>query len=227
MFLGTDKRWILLVFAAVGVVALVLACVAITLSAVDKSASDDEIKRLNAEVKRLDEYQKRLQIIEQRLNIQDDAEKPDVYEIRPGDVFQISVHTDSHGRKYPAGNAIDSNDDTFMHTQRHTNPWWCADMQDIYHIKRVVVTNRKEVSQGVLDRSTNLRVGVTDTRPQVGKDLALDSYKLCAAEDGTMGPVGIVDCPDNVSGQYVIVQFEITEVMNIAEIQIYGYRDEL
>ncbi len=63
-------------------------------------------------------------------------------------------------------------------------------MQDIYHIKRVVITNMRQASDQVRARSTNLRVGITDTRPQVGEDLALDSYRLCAAEPGYMGSVG-------------------------------------
>ncbi len=177
------------------------------------------------ETKRLDDLEKRFQNLEQQLNIQGGVDKPEVSEIKPKDAFQISTFSNSGVQA--AGSALDGNDDTFVHTNVHTNPWWCADMQDVYHIKRVVVTNRKEGSQGALDRATNLRVGVSNTRPQVGQDLALDSYMLCAAEPGLMGPVGIVDCPDGVSGQYLIIQFEITAHMNIAEIKIYGYKDKL
>ncbi len=228
VFLGTGKRWILLgVIAAivVAVVALVLACVAITLLAVDKSASDDD--KNDDEIKRLDEYQNRIQKLEQQLNINGNVEKPEVSEIRPVDAFQISVYTDNSGTKHPAVNTLDGFDDTFMHTNKHTNPWWCADLQDIYHIKRVVVTNRKGTHDVHIARATNLHVGITSTRPQVGENLALNAYTLCEQKPGYMGPVGIVNCPDGVSGQYLIVQFETNNWMHIAEVQIYGYKDQL
>ncbi len=100
-------------------------------------------------------------------------------------------------------------------------------MHDVFHIKRVVVTNRKEGSVMTRDRATNLRVGVTNTRPEVGKDLALDAYQLCAEKPGYMGSIGIVNCPDGISGQYLVVQFRVTDHMTIAEVKIYGYKDKL
>ncbi len=222
LFLGANMRCILLgVIAAilVAVAALVLACAAITMSTMNKS--EDETKRL-------EDLEKRFRNLEQQLNIQGGVEKPEVSEIRPGDALQISIWTSSGGRKYPAGLAADGNDNTHMYTNRHTNPWWCADLQDIYHIKRVVVTNRMHSEEAIRARATNLRVGVTSTRPQVGENLALDAYTLCEEKPGYMGPIGIVNCPDGVSGQYVIVQFQVANNhMHIAEVKIYGYKETL
>ncbi len=100
-------------------------------------------------------------------------------------------------------------------------------MGGIYHIKRVVVTNRKQGHWTSLSRSTNLCVGVTNTRPVVGESVDLDAYDLCDEKPGYMGPVGIAKCQDDVSGQFVIVQFNVTECMNIAEVRIYGFKDNL
>ena len=211
--------------------ALILSCVAITMSAINKPTSghsgdknDEEIKRLDVAITRLDEYQNRLQKLEQQLNIQDNIENSEISEIRPAHVFQISVHT-----TYPAQLAIDGSADTYMHTNKETNPWWCADLQNIYHIKRVVVTNIKGSSNNVhyIARSTNLRIGVTNTTPVVGENLAFDAYTLCEYKPGYMGAVGNVTCPDGVSGQYVIVQFGVHNYMTIAEVNIYGYKDQL
>ncbi len=39
-------------------------------------------------------------------------------------------------------------------------------------------------AESALARATNLRVGVTNIRPQIGQSLALDAYELCGAEPG-------------------------------------------
>ncbi len=226
LFIGSGKRWMLVVAISaivVAVTSLVLACVAITMSAGDKADNKNDDQN-----KQLDEHEKRLEIIEQQLNSQGKVETPDVSEIKPVDAFQISTHTAAPGRDDSAQQAIDGSDDTFMHTPSHTNPRWCADMQGIYHIKRVIVTNINKDAHGPAHaRAINLRVGVTNTRPQVGENLALDGYTLCEEKPGFMGPVGIVNCPDGVSGQYVVVQFKTTDFMIIAEVKIYGYKDQL
>ena len=41
-----------------------------------------------------------------------------------------------------------------------------------------------------------------------------------------MGKIAIVSCPDGVSGQYVVVQFRTSDAMNIAEVEIFGYKKE-
>lgn len=226
-------RWILLaVIAAIGLaVAVVLACVAITMFAVNKSNDDkngNEIKRLGGELRRLDDLEKRFQLLEQQLNNNSNIDKPEVSEIKPVAAFQISVVIDSAGNHFPASRALDGNEKTYTATSQHTNPWWCAEMQDIYYIKRVVVTNKKDSRDSVLLRANGLRVGVTNTRPQVGRILAFDAYTLCEEKPGYMGAVGIVNCPDGVSGQYVVIQFQVDKkYMTIAEVKIYGYKEKL
>ena len=90
-----------------------------------------------------------------------------------------------------------------------------------------MVTNRKQGSWISLSRSTNLRVGVTNTRPVVGESVDLDAYELCQEKPGYMGAVGIANCQDDVSGQFLIVQFNVTRCMNIADVKIYGFKDHL
>ena len=111
-----------------------------------------------------------------------------------------------------------------MHTNRDPNPWWCADMGANYHVKRVVLRNRQDSCQ---ERAQNLRIGVTNTRPVVEQDLALNAYSLVGEKPGQMNQVEVVGCSDEVSGRYLVVQFNITEYMNIAQIKIYGYENRV
>ncbi len=199
----------------IAVLGLVLSCVAITMFSINKSdgMSDDEIKEF-------EDLKKRIQNIELQVKAPGNDNAPPVTEIMPVDVFQISVYQDSTG-KYPSQRAIDGNEATFMHTGKHTNPWWCADMGGIYHVTRVTVTNVPAPQHSV--RATNLRVGVTNVRPEVGKSLALDAYTLCEEKPGLMGKIGIVQCPDGVSGQYLVVQLRTTTWMHFTEVKIYGF----
>ncbi len=131
----------LLVITAVAVVALVVSCVAIAISIITKS---------DGESKRLDGHEKRLDAIEQELKIHGKDHTPQISEIKPLSVFQISTHI--HGSiTYIAERAIDGDEDTTMTTKPHTNPWWCADLGGIYHVKMVVVINIKK-QEGVLKR---------------------------------------------------------------------------
>ncbi len=212
----------------IAVVSLVLSCVAITMFSIDKSdgMNDDEIKRL-------DNYEKRLQVIELQLKTQasdidgttpsntPDNGTPTISEIKPANAFQISTFTgDGPSYNTRAETAIDGNENNWTHTEIHTNPWWAADMGGIYHVKTVMITNRLGY---YARRSVNLRVGVTNTSPVVGQSLALNASTLCGEKPGLMGEIGVVTCPDHVSGRYLIVQFQTKEYMNIAEVKIYGF----
>lgn len=109
----------------VAVIGVVLACVAIAMSAVDKSTSED-----------YDDHEDRLKVIEQQLNTNGKAEKPDVSQIRPVEAFQISTFTNSDGNDFPASNALDKNDDTYMVTNRHTETPGGVPTCRIYTISR-------------------------------------------------------------------------------------------
>ncbi len=213
----------LLVITAVAVVALVLSCVAIAISIITKSDVNNR-----EEIKRLDEHEKRFQAMEQELKTQGKDDTPKISEIKPADVFQISTYVT--GNSYVAELAIDGDVDSHMHTNKETNPWWVADMGGIYHVKIVIVTNINKGqghSEAVVNRATNLRVGVASTRPVVGENRALDAYTLCEQKPGHMGLVGIVNCPDGVTGQYLVVQFKTVNYMHIAEVKIYGFGNQL
>ncbi len=211
----------LLVIMAIAVVAFTLSCVAIVLTIINKS--DEENKRL-------DELEKRFEAIEQEQKNQSKDDTPQISEITPVDAFQISNYV-GNDQSNVAELAIDGDVDTQMHKNSHTNPRWAADMGGIYHVKRVIVTNVRlgmgHTEAAINRRSTNLRVGVTNTKPVVGEDLALDAYTLCEEKPGYMGAVGNVTCPDGVTGQFVVVQFRMTEYMHIVEVKIYGFEDQL
>ncbi len=171
------------------------------------------------EIKKLYDHEQRLQIIEKRTPIPT-ADSPATI-ITPVNAFQISTFQDPTNKIiFSADRVIDGNVDTVMYTSHATNPWWCADMGGIYHVTRVEVTN----CYNFVERSQNLRVGVTNTKPQVGKTLYLEAYTLCEERRGQMGKIAIVQC-QGVSGQYLVVQFRTSNPMNIAEVRIYGYKN--
>ncbi len=172
-----------------------------------------------------DDYEKRLQDIELQITNLGKDSSPEISEIKPIDAFQISTYQESYSGTHEAQLAIDGNEDTIVLTKHETNPWWCADMGGIYHVARVVITNRRDECEHCLQYSTNLRVGVTSTRPVVGKSLAFDAYTLCEEKAGYMGKVGIVHCPDEISGQYLVLQFRINQKLNVGEVKIYGHED--
>ena len=212
---------------AVALTALVFSCVAIIMFSVnDKSENTSE-----ADAKRLDEHDKMLQDIMNQLNTApqgNEGATPKISQIKPVGAFQISIYTDAHNVQYPGESAIDGSITTSMHTNSHANPWWCAEMSGIYHITRVVVTNNycRQDDSHCINRSTNLRVGVMNTRPVVGQNLDLNAYTLCEEIAGPMGAQRIVSCPDGVTGRYLVVQFKITEYMHLSEVRIYGYKDQ-
>ncbi len=201
----------------VSVVAFILSCVAITLTFITKSDGKNG------------DLEKRMHNIEEKLK--STSHPPTIIEIDPVDAFQMSNYRAwLQDNPNAADRAIDGAEYTFQSTEKEVNPWWCADMGAIYHVKRVIVTNRRENQtehMHVHDRAKNLRVGVTDMRPEVGESLALDAYTLCEEKHGLMGAVGIVNCPDDVSGQYLIVQFRTENWMHVAEVEIYGVKDKL
>ncbi len=98
---------------------------------------------------------------------------------------------------------------------------WAADLGAEYHVQRVEVTNRQDCC---MQRASNLRVGVTNTRPVPGQGFIMDRDTLCGWKRGAMGAIGVIYCPDYISGRFVVVQFETVNVMNICEVDIFGYK---
>ncbi len=145
-------------------------------------------------------------------------------EIKPVDVFQINNYPDTDLGSHTAEAAIDGQKETHMHTNYSINPWWCADMGGVFHVKMAAITNRHDCCQ---ERSENLRVGVTNTKPVAGQNLDLNAYTLCEERPGLMGDDSIVKCPDGVTGRYLIVQLRTTTWMHIAEVNLFGYSDPL
>ncbi len=210
------SRWTSIAITVVSVLALLLACVAIALTFTNKSdgTNEDYERKFDNLEKKVDDHEKRINNIEPEV-----ITRPEVEEIKPVDAFQISTFTTRFVTE-----ALDGDDNTYMHTNSHQNPWMALNLGGIYrsyHVTRVVITNIKV--SGAIARSLNLRVGVTNTRPTVGQALALDAYDLCEEKTGQMADVETVYCPDEVSGRYLIIQFRTTNYMNLAEVKIYGY----
>ncbi len=199
--------------------ALLLACVAIALTFTNKSdgTNEDYERKFDDLEKKVDDHEKRINNVEPEV-----ITRPEVEEIKPVDAFQISIY----GGYGFAEKALDGDDNTYMLTKSHQNPWMALNLGGFYrsyHVTRVVITNIKLIGANGSARSQNLRVGVTNTRPTVGQALALDAYDLCEEKAGQMADVETVYCPDEVSGRYLIIQFQTTNYMNLAEVKIYGY----
>ncbi len=192
----------------ISTIALALSCVAIMMFTTLKSDHQNRIQDLEKQWKNIGQYGSVTGPVEIR-------------EIKPIDAIQVST-TKSDDKEFPANLATDGDADTFMNSNFFTNPWWCADMGAIFHVTRVVVVNR----QNCCWERANLRVGVTNTKPVVGRSLALDAYILCEEIPGFMGEIGIVSCPNGVSGQYLVVQFKVPSVMSIGEVEIYGFENK-
>ncbi len=142
--------------------------------------------------------------------------------LMPVDVFQISDWPDGNGG---AEKAIDGNKDPdyfnngCICTDQATNPWWCAKLDALYEISSLEIVNRGEFGE----RTYDVRVGVSNTAPIVGQILDPESYVLCGEIPGEMGPLGIIGCPGNLIGQYVIVQTIISDdYLNLCEVTING-----
>ena len=153
---------------------------------------------------------------------------PVVMQIQPVAAFQISTHR--HIPTAVAGLVIDGNKNTSFNiestvmcqaTETETNPWLAIDLGEKFHVQRVEVTNRQDCCS---ERATNLQVGVTNTPPEVGRGYDMDRNTLCGWKEGRMGAVGVIYCPDYISGRFVVVQFETVDIMNICEIEIFGYK---
>ncbi len=183
-----------------------------------KTTSDDK----------LDDHDQRLQALERRYTEITTAEPKTIVKIKPVDAFQISTFDFPSSPDGPATLAIDGNHDpdyykgscTHTGSESEQNPWLAVYLGKSYHVTMVIVTNRDD-NYG--DRSKNLRVGVTNVKPEVGQNLDISSYTLCEEKPGLMGKVATVRCSEGVAGRYVIVQFRTTNYMNICEIEIYGH----
>ncbi len=141
---------------------------------------------------KLDDHEKKLQ---------DALKELKLTEIKPVNAIQINTYSGSYGRD---DLAIDGKIDTCVSTKFTRNPWWCADMGDTYHVGKVIVKNNNCYT---LSPTPKLRVGVTNTRPVVGRSLSLNAYTLCGEKHGEVEKVTNVHCPDGVYGQYLIIQY--------------------
>ncbi len=169
-----------------------------------RKSFDDYKNWLDDDIKKLDDHEERLREFELELR----------YEIKPKDALQIS---DTNAK-----NALDGDNATYAFTANELYPWWAANMGGKYQVKKVVVINTQNPSYA--SRAKNLRVGLTNTAPVAGKGLELDAYTLCGEKEGLMGDGATISCPDEVSGQYLIVQLKTTSLLLLAEVKIYGYK---
>ncbi|XP_070564998.1 pentraxin fusion protein-like [Ptychodera flava] len=135
--------------------------------------------------------------------------------------FQSSLYRKST----PAGpeNAVDGNTDSnwssrsCTHTVKEQSPWWKVDLQDIYKVDKVVITNRGDCCSqrlvGAVVRvgswssiASNTQCGTTVTRDRITKSTTLK-----------------FDCSHGTKGSYVSVQLEGQyQYLTLCEVEVYG-----
>ena len=111
--------------------------------------------------------------------------------------------------------AVDGNTDgrwasnSTTHTNSQASAWWTVNLQQSTKINRVVVWNRAEVTE----RLSNFYVEVRDAsnRPLLRRSFS-----------GTAGQQTSFDF-GGINGQIVVVQLNGTNVLSLAEVQVFGY----
>ncbi|XP_060566629.1 uncharacterized protein LOC132725510 [Ruditapes philippinarum] len=100
-----------------------------------------------------------------------------------------------------------------FHTAYNINPWWEVDLQDVYYISQVNITNRKDSSTS---RAQNVEISVARENP--------GNWKMLAYKEGQMGPfVSFTFVP--VKARYVRVTLRnIQTYFHLCEVEVFGQR---
>jgi hypothetical protein len=137
---------------------------------------------------------------------------------------QSSTYTDTSGHTYGAGNAVDGETggmyptNRITHTVRTVQPWWEVDLGSVQPIETVQLWNRRECCS---ERLTNFTLFVSD-EPMAGSTTA-----EARAQAGVRAfrfpahPGNVTALTIRQPGRYVRVQLEGTEVLNLAEVQVW------
>ncbi|XP_077861775.1 uncharacterized protein LOC144342590 [Saccoglossus kowalevskii] len=123
-----------------------------------------------------------------------------------------------------AKNAIDGNtyqwfnypNTSCTHTNKTVNPWWMVDLQDVYIIKWVNITNRMHSANKINNR-------ILDSELHIGLSTTIKENRQCGETIDVFNITYLFDC-QRMLGRYVGVQkFSETEtVMSLCEVQVYA-----
>ncbi|XP_060596490.1 uncharacterized protein LOC132750510 [Ruditapes philippinarum] len=128
---------------------------------------------------------------------------------------QISLFQDIDYWDADKGNDGDANSDIYQnhcfHTDQNTSPWWEVDLQDVYEIFQVNITNRADCC---VDRAENVEISVATVYGE---------WTVVAYQEGAMGLFTSLTF-DTVEARYVRVTLRDKETwMHFCEVEVYGY----
>jgi len=133
-------------------------------------------------------------------------------------------------------NAVDGKRDAdFMHNScSHTDggilnllvpAWWAVDLEKIYAVHRVIITNRGDCCP---ERLRDFHIGLTDISPtflSISLLNQVDQGKIIGTYTGSP-PAGTptnVSCNCGKTGRFLYVQQTVLEPLTICELEVYGY----
>ncbi|XP_060566743.1 uncharacterized protein LOC132725615 [Ruditapes philippinarum] len=113
---------------------------------------------------------------------------------------------------------VDGNADTTVynhhcfHTKNSTSPWWQVDLQGVYYIRQVNITNRKDCCT---DRASKVEVSVATVD---GGNRTVVAY-----HEGSIGPFKSFKF-DPVKARFVRITLkDKTELFHLCEVEVFGY----
>ncbi|XP_060568288.1 uncharacterized protein LOC132726895 [Ruditapes philippinarum] len=115
------------------------------------------------------------------------------------------------------GNDGNADSDLFnnhcFHTDDNTSPWWEVDLQDIYDITQVNITNRQDAGT---ERAQNIEISIAKENP--------GNWSMVAYKEGEMGPFMSLKF-DPVQARYVRVTLRNKQTQfHLCEVEVYGYK---
>ena len=111
---------------------------------------------------------------------------------------------------------------SLCHTDFENAPWLALEFFEPVNVTRVVIYNRGD-SDHYYQRLKNVEVRVTDKLPTSGEKMFTEGELLGTfAGPGGRGQIITIDGNFNVTGKYVLVQMNNTEVLNLHEVEVFG-----
>ena len=130
--------------------------------------------------------------------------------------------------KGESSNAVDGfkhpniSENSCIHTDNRYEPWWYVDLQALYYVTSVVISNRGDCCD---ERLTNfeIKVGREDT------DSGIRNPRCAPKFNQQVGPGKSVEisCDEPMLGRFVTIIINgTTGILNFCEVEVYGKRRE-
>ncbi|XP_060579332.1 thrombospondin-2-like [Ruditapes philippinarum] len=128
--------------------------------------------------------------------------------------FRKKVLLSSSHKIHIGSKMVDGNQDTFAHTNdthSERNPYALVDLKDVYRIFHIRIVNRKDDCCGFRTHDVVIQVGLEPS-----------SLFTVARHKSAIGDECTFSFKHQVRGRYVKIMLESTEVLNIAELEVFA-----